>query len=158
MQHKAEDSVVVMFAAFCKRCNNVLAVVGDHAACCLQHVQHCCVQCACTSEDCKLPYHVCVDNLNQELRGRSAEILWALICRWHSTQELLTLQVACDMALTWLGTCGEPLLRQVIHIALQLYLLQNHSMDIFADHDWHIYWQSMRYSPEIVHENVSRCG
>ena len=25
----------------------MLAVVGDHAVCCLQHVQHCYIQCAC---------------------------------------------------------------------------------------------------------------
>ena len=48
MQHKAEDSVLlVVFDAFCKRGHNMLAVVGDHAICCLQHVQHCCIQCAC---------------------------------------------------------------------------------------------------------------
>ena len=48
MQHKAEDSVLlVVFDAFCKRGHNMLAVVGDHAICCLQHVQNCCIQCAC---------------------------------------------------------------------------------------------------------------
>ena len=25
----------------------MLTVVGDHAVCCLQHVQHCCIQSAC---------------------------------------------------------------------------------------------------------------
>ncbi len=48
MQHKAEDSVLlVVFDAFCKQGHNMLAVVRDHAVCCLQHVQHCCIQCAC---------------------------------------------------------------------------------------------------------------
>ena len=48
MIHKAEDSVLlVVFDAFCKRGHDKLAVVGDHAVCCLQHVQHCCIQCAC---------------------------------------------------------------------------------------------------------------
>ncbi len=77
-------------------------------------------------------------------------------------KELLTLEIACDMVLTWpyqeLNTCWKPLLRQVIHSTLQLDLLQNHSMEIFANHDWHIYWQSMHDSSEAVHENVSRCG
>ena len=48
MQHKAEDSVLlVVFDAFCKRGHSMSAVVGDHAVRCLQHVQHCCIQCAC---------------------------------------------------------------------------------------------------------------
>ena len=48
MQHKVEDSILlVVFDAFCKRDHNMLAVVRDHVVCCLRHVQHCCIQCAC---------------------------------------------------------------------------------------------------------------
>ena len=122
MHNKAEASILlVVLDAFCKRSHNMLAVVGNHAICCLQHVQHCCIQCACMQ----------IANLNTTCVLHSSSrssVEQPLMCYGRrsasgtSQKTLLTLKFACNMKLARpyqeLSTCWGLRLRQVLLITL----------------------------------------